>query len=940
MNLEKISEFINYASNLVGNEKSEAQVFLDRLFIAFGHKGYREAGATLETRVKAKGESTKFADLVWKPRVLIEMKSKGEKLDRHYRQAFDYWCRLVPDRPRYVLLCNFEEFWIYDFNLQVDEPLDRVRITELDKYAEVFGFLLPDEKKPRFGRNRIQVTREAADHVASLFNSFIKRGIPRTQAQRFILQCVVAIFSEDVGLLPAGIFSDIIDDCFKDGSTYDLIGGLFRQMNDPVRASGGRFREVQYFNGGLYSRCEPIELDVRELGLIRKAANEDWSFVNPGIFGTLFQDSMDKNERHAFGAHFTTEEDILKVVSPSIVRPWLSKIENASTLSELKGLRSELTKFRVLDPACGSGNFLYVAFREIKRLEFDLIEKIRIKSKSKTTDAVQEGRVSIKQFFGIDIIPFATELTKVTMILAKELAIKEMTASFDIKQGTLNIDEALPLENLDNNIIQADAVLVDEWPSCDVVIGNPPYLGSRYLAKEHGYDYVNQIYNKYPGVSKMADFCSFWFRRAHDVLPNGGRAGLVATNTIRQNESREATLDYIIDNGGTITEAVGTQVWTGDAAVHVSIVNWLKGEEKGLKKLFNQIGDSTDDDWTVVELPVINSALSNSIDVSDAKELSVNQEPKMCFQGQNPVNEGFFLEPIEAHDLLSRFPNHNEVIFPYMIGRDLLEKSKPGRYIIDFAQREMTDALKYKKAFEIAKARVMPSVLEKAEEEKLKTGKESTRWTRMAKRWWQFRDYQPGTMKAISSIPRYISCSRVTKRPIFEFVSSVVHPDTALMVFPFCDDYSFGILQSSFHTSWFTARCSTLKGDARYTSETIFDTFPWPQSVNKKVVLAVAKAAQELREVRRSTGVSLREMYRSLEIPGSNRLRDAHLSLDAAVREAYGAKNETDLVKFILALNTDCFTKLQRGEKVIGPGLPVEFKGEKSVYTADCVVAE
>jgi hypothetical protein len=182
-----------------------------------------------------------------------------------------------------------------------------------------------------------------------------------------------------------------------------------------------------------------------------------------------------------------------------------------------------------------------------------------------------------------------------------------------------------------------------EWPKADAIIGNPPYLGSRFLAQEHGYDYARSVHEAFPEVSKMADYCVHWFRLTHDRLPEGGRAGLVGTNTIRQNESREASLDYILNNGGTITEAVATQVWSGDAAVHVSIVNWVKEEQTGPKKLFRQLGDDVDSEWAVNEVAVINSSLSSTLDVSKAAAIRANESPKRCFQGQNPVNEGFLV---------------------------------------------------------------------------------------------------------------------------------------------------------------------------------------------------------------------------------------------------------------------------------------------------------
>ncbi|WP_206108236.1 class I SAM-dependent DNA methyltransferase [Paludisphaera soli] len=326
--VEQIREFIEYARTLNGDEKGEAQVFCDRLFRAFGHGGYKEAGATLEFRVKA-AKSTKFADLLWRPRLLMEMKKRGEKLQKHYSYAFEYWLQLVPQRPKYVILCNFDEFWIYDFDSQLDDPVDRVALEELPRRYNALNFLFPVEKTPQFQNNRVDVTRAAAADVAGVFNSLVARGEDRESAQRFALQCVVAMFSEDADLLPKGLFSELLDDCRRGASTYDLLGGLFRQMNSPTEAPGGRYKGVRYFNGGIFQAVQPLELNPDEIDLLLKAAAEDWSKVQPPIFGTLFQSSMGKERRHAFGAHFTSETDIQKVVLPTIVRPWRERIEAA-----------------------------------------------------------------------------------------------------------------------------------------------------------------------------------------------------------------------------------------------------------------------------------------------------------------------------------------------------------------------------------------------------------------------------------------------------------------------------------------------------------------------------------------------------------------------------------------------------------------------------------
>src|SRR6266545_4048640 len=548
-----LSEFIRFAQTLRGDEKGEAQSFLDHFFRSLGHKGVIEAGATFEFRVakkpgspqlelikgngagmRAKG-GKKFADLLWPDRVLIEMKSRGEKLEKHYDQTFEYWTHIVPHRPPFVILCNFDEFWIYDFNTQLFDPVDRIALRELPENIASFNFLLPIWKKPIFGNNRVEVTRKAADEMATVFREIVARGEDRKRAQRFILQLLVAMVAEDINLLPSEIVTDVLFECAEKGaSPYDLIGALFRQMATREKARGGRFENVDYFNGGLFEVVDPIELKRPESYRLHEAARyNDWSKVRPEIFGTLFQASMPagedggRDERHAFGAHFTSEFDIRKVVGPTIVRPWRERIDAAGkSVGELRKTLADLRKFRVLDPACGSGNFLFIAYREMKRLERDILLRLREVSKREPL----ESAISLHQFFGIDIIPFAVELAKVTLMLAKELELIEARKLAETDQLLIE-EKPLPLDNLDKNIICADAIFTD-WPKGDAIIGNPPFVDARKLTREHGIAYSSKVRAKYPDIPGRSDFCVYWFRKTHDELGPNGRAGLVGTNSI------------------------------------------------------------------------------------------------------------------------------------------------------------------------------------------------------------------------------------------------------------------------------------------------------------------------------------------------------------------------------------------------------------------------
>jgi hypothetical protein len=965
--VDRLKEFVTYVGKLDGDEKGEAQVFCDRLFKAFGHAGYKEAGATLEQRIKKKStKGTSFADLVWKPRVLIEMKKRGEKLHLHYSQAFDYWLNAVPNRPRYVVLCNFDEFWIYDFDTQLTEPVDRLEIGDLPARYTALNFLFDENKDPQFKNNIEEVSRTAASQTAELFRDLVSwpgKGVPREQAQRFVLQLVVAMFAEDIDLLPSGTIVSIVKDCLeRKQSPYDLFGGLFKQMNNPKSATAGRYAGVPYFNGGLFAKVASIDLPKYDLELIggeKGAAQQDWTKVNPAIFGTLFQQSMDQKVQHQHGRHFTSEADIQRIVIPTMIRPWRGRIDGAKTMKELLALRSELAKFRVLDPACGSGNFLYVAFRELARLDIRIMSRLSqlVSAKEFQKQAKVLSAVSPKQFYGLDNDPFGVELAKVTLMIAKKLAHDEAVAALigegEAEYGKGNIeldlvDDSLPLDNLDDNIKVADALFTD-WPEVDCIVGNPPYQSKNKIKGELDPAYVNKLRQTYPAVDGRADYCVYWFRIAHDHLKLGQRAGLVGTNTIRQNYSREGGLDYIVDNGGTITEAVSSMIWPGEAVVHVSIVNWVRGEESGSKRLYLQEGNDVSAGWQHADLDRIGPSLSFHLDVTKAKKIKVNAEDGGCYQGQTHGHKAFLLKPNTAKLLDKRY---RSVVRPFMTSDDLVGEldSRPTRYVIDFRNLTLLEAKTFPKVFDKVQTDVLPSRKKAAaaEEERNKAllGVDSEahvnhHHANFLKKWWIMSYPREDMMKEISKLSRYIACGRVTKRPIFDFVSPEINPNDALTVFAHEDDYSFGILQSGIHWRWFVERCSTIKSDPRYTSNTVFDSFPWPQAPALSDIRAVAKAAVAFRATRQRLRskhkLSLRDLYRMLELPGDNELKEAQEELDNATRAAYGVKKGADALVFLLALNAEVVALEVKGKKVQGPGLPDIINDPSAFISTDCI---
>lgn len=963
MRKEDVDEFVSYVKdNLVGDEKGQAQLFCDRLFRAFGHKGIFEADGNLEVRVKeSETEKTKFIDCLWSPAgkdgVLIEMKRKDIKnLESHFPQARDYWMNLVPSRdigpgcrkPRYIVLCNFDKFIIYDEFNKVDE----VTLDELPERYTCLSFL--EGKAPLFKNNTEDISKDAARLIGELYQYLtIDKQEDKERTQHFILQCVLALFSEDVELLPKGFFTQIIQDCL-DGKcdAYDEIGNLFRQMANPVPARAGKLKDIRYFNGGLFKEIDPVILDQHCLEVLKEVADKDWTKVNPSIFGALFEGTMRSKERHKFGAHFTSEVDMLRVITPTIIRPWKEKIAKADTIEKLNEVRRQMGEYRVLDPACGCGNFLFVAYREMKELECQVIDKLfEFPSHQRRNFNFNfPSVIKTSQFFGIDVQPIAVEVAKMTMMIAKELCNRTYLKRISAYGSSLDFDESLPLENMDNNILLQDA-LFSEWPAFDVVVGNPPFQSKNKMIEELGAAYVDKVKRAYPDVPGRADFCVYWLRKTHTLMKEGQYAGLVGTNTIRQNYSRMGGLDYIVEEGGTILDSVSTEVWSGDAAVYVSIATWKKGEEKRKKVLSIQVGDSIDSPFEDYELDHINSALS-LFDATKAYVLQINRRSGACYQGQTHGNKYFLLTKEQAQKFLADKKNE-DVIHPYLIGEELLGQmhSQPQRYVIDFRKaKDVFEVASYKDLYNHIHEFVYPLFKKKADDEVKRNEdakkinpeyKEKKDHQSAFKTWYKLFRSRNELMDHIEDIDRYIACSCVTKRPIFEFISSKIHPNAALQVFPLDDDYSFGILQSVVHWEWFVARCSTLKGDWRYTSDTVFDSFPWPQNPTRKQIEEVAKQAKALRDKRyefmEERQLTLRQLYRIMDDTPNNPVSEIQNKLDNAVRDAYGMRHDADILQFLLELNGKLYQKEQNDEIIQGPGLPNKIKDKSELVSEDCV---
>ncbi|MGH7314706.1 MAG: DNA methyltransferase, partial [Candidatus Rokuibacteriota bacterium] len=564
----RLGDFAAKWSVYEGTERSEAQTFLTQLFACYGTE--RESVATFE-----EPQHGGFIDLLW-PRVcLFEMKRPAEanRLDRHRAQALQYWGNCAdPERnipaPTYVVLCAFKKLEIWQPGSFPDQPRTELDLIELPDRYETLLFLAGRE--PVFAGGHEELTRETVTRVVEVYQRLRERqAAPAEVLRDFILQIVWCMFAEDLGQIEAQLFTRLLDRLLEDRqrSSIEDLGQLFAYLNTQDGGPGhGLYAGVRYANGGLFREPARVHLEADELAVLRMACESDWTRVQPSIFGSLMEGGLGHDMQWALGAHYTHEADIRKVVTPTIVRPWEERIENITTHAEAVQAQNDLMNYVVLDPACGSGNFLYVAYRELRRLEKRLRGREAELRRAAGMRDREQGALSL--FFplsnvqGIEVNGFAVAVARVTLWMGHKLTVDE-----------LGLDEAtLPLADL-SGIQQGDALRM-RWPRTDAIVGNPPFHGDRFLRGLLGDAYVEWLRREF-GVG-IKDYCVYWFRKAHDHLDDGQRAGLVGTNSISQNRGRGASLNYLIENGGLITDAVSTQDWPGEANVDVSIVNWVK----------------------------------------------------------------------------------------------------------------------------------------------------------------------------------------------------------------------------------------------------------------------------------------------------------------------------------------------------------------------------
>ncbi len=884
-----------------------------------------------------------FADVWQRDHFGWEYKGKKKDLVAAYAQLQRYRESLA--NPPLLVVCDLDKFevhtnwntetWIYYFRnadiatsdlvdvrtISGSRAKDAPEMTALQVLKALFE--QPDRLRPQ--RTREQITQSAAKMFGEITDELRKWHVDDMRIARFITKTMFCMFATDVGLLPRGTFSEVIRLHRESGdadSFRTYLSRLFKVMN-----RGGKFsmHTVPQFNGMLFKDADvPEHIGAQEIHTLERLDQLEWSDVEPTVFGTLFERVIDPRQRKMLGAHYTSRDDINLIVQPVLMEPlrreWNAVRTNVLAYTESRaGQRASvearrervrtavapflkrISSIQVLDPACGSGNFLYVSLALLKELEKEAIAFAR------AHDATFKPRVHPSQLHGIETNAYAHELASIVIWIGylqwknrnepgapPDIPILQPLDQVAGKDAILNLDKATQPQEA-------------TWPAVDVIVGNPPFLGGKRLRTALGGSYVDRLFAVYDGrVARESDLCCYWFEKARAAIEAGRakRAGLLATQAIRGGANRKV-LERIKETGD-IFYAQADRPWIQDGvAVRVSMVGFDDGSED--QRLLNEEteGDAKNAGPRSRPVASINANLTFEADVTKAQRLKENAG--VSFMGDTKVGPFDITQRdakvmLEAHNPHGR--QNSDVVRPWVNGLDITRRPR-SMWIVDFPPgMSEQDAAKYEAPFEYVKERVKPDRVKNARRV-------------YADRWWIHGEARPDMRAALAGLARYIVTARVTKHRIFAWVDAGVLCDSATFAFARSDDYFFGVLHSRAHEVWARATGTQLESRPRYTPTTCFETFPFPHGTQAQH-WAISLAAKDLSQLREEWlnplgMIGAKELAKrtltNLYNARPTWLANAHRTLDGAVFAAYGWReapdqlSDAEIVARLLKLN-------------------------------------
>jgi len=889
-----------------GYEKGQTQLFYNDFFKIFGVPVRRVAA--FEEPVKLLGDRRGFIDLFWKGVLLVEQKSAGRDLTKAKSQALSYFPGLKDaDLPRYILLSDFATFELYD--LDEDESV-AFALADLPNHVEKFGFILGVQK--RTFRDQDPVNIKASERVGDLHDALAASGYTGHDLEQFLVRIVFCFFADDTGIFePRDIFLDLLENRTReDGSDLGgWLAQLFQVLNTPedrrTKTLDEDLARFPYVNGDLFR--DPLLIPSFDSAMRQRlidACHFNWSDISPAIFGSLFQSVMDKDERRAQGAHYTTERNILKVIEPLFLDELRTEFRHLQSrrdnrrIPELIAFQQRLGQLRFLDPACGCGNFLIIAYRELRMLEIEVLKEIRPHGQ---LDVLAEllSVVDVDQFYGIELGEFPAHIAEVALWMMDHIMNNRLSLEFG------QTYTRIPLEK-SPHIAVGNALGMD-WQEflpaekCTYLFGNPPFIGHQWRTPEQQDD-MARIWGRKGQVNRL-DYVTCWFHKGmrYAAKNRSMEIAFVSTNSITQGEQCSILWPVIFAGGLSIRFAHRTFQWNsearGSAAVHCVIIG-LTSARDGKRTIYEY--DHVRGAAHLSEVTSINGYLIDGPQYAVPARSRPPEGRLKMHKGSQPTDgarvrkpgggylkfSNLILEDSDREELLAADPNCEKWLKPYVGGEELI--SSQWRWCLWLKEANPSE-LKASKPIIERLERVRSGRLQSPTESVQEYAQYPTLFT---------QDRQPDT--DYLAVPEVSSETR-EYIPI-DMLPPTVIASNKLQIIPSAPLYYFGMLTSAMHMAWMRTVAGRLKSDYSY-APTVYNSFPWPEmtATQQKQIERLSQVILDARAL--FSDSSLDVLYDTDTMPPD--LRKAHQALDRAVDKLYhrnGFTSDRERVEHLFGL--------------------------------------
>lgn len=858
------------------SEDAEAKSFWDGFFNVFGMT--RKRLAYFEVQVKKYGGNQGYIDLFWPGMLLVEHKSRGRNLDKAYAQAMDYFPGISEkDLPKYILVSDFEKFKLYDIEEKTEVEFT---LKDLHKKAHLFGFLAGYKKQEYKEEDEVNI--KAAERMGKIYDAMVDAGYSGHDLNVLLVRILFCLFADDADIFAPNQFRHYIETKTNiDGSDLGMhLEAIFQVLNTAKEKRPSNLDEAlkdfEYVNGGLFAeKISTSSFTSQTRERLIEACAFNWSSISPAIFGSLFQSVMDKDSRRHLGAHYTSEKNILKLIKPLFLDELKKELDDCGKNNQkLFSFQEKLTKLKFLDPACGCGNFLIIAYRELRLLELEML-KIRFGTHNRLElyDLKQYIKIRPEQFFGIEIDEFPARIAQTAMWLMDH-QMNEMAGKI-FGKNIIDLPLGKGATIFVGNALQKDWEEVVSKNELSYILGNPPFIGSRVM-NNYQKDDMSFVFGKIKELGFL-DYVTAWYLKSAQYIQNTQiKCAFVSTNSITQGEQVGIIWDLLKKYGIKIHFAHQTFRWSnearGKAAVYCVIIGFssLEVDKKFLYEYEDIKGEPHE-----IKVKNINSYLIPADDIIIRnRQKSICSVPEMSF-GNMPRDGGHLIfKDDDKLEFIKNNPESEKYIKRFIGAQDFLHNEK--RWCLWLVNANPEDLQK------------LPEVLQHIE---------SVKNFRLASKAKSTRDFAktPGLFaQRTQPDSEYILIPRVSSEnrkyiPMGFFGKDFIVSDTCMSI-PSAKLYHFGILESEMHMTWVGHVCGRLESRFRYSKDIVYNNFPWPENPSEEKIKAVEKYAQEVLDVRlKYPTSSLADLYDPLTMPAD--LVKAHQNLDKAVDSIYGKRS-------------------------------------------------